>query len=298
MDEETQRILTKMQLPHVQLIQLSDFEKNDQLLINAKQNRSVIEYYFTCTPSLPLYVLAHSSDVDIITYLDADLYFFSSLEPAYQELGNGSILIIGHRFPPDLKDREIYGIYNVGMLSFRNDDNGHACLHWWRNRCLEWCYKRIENGRFADQKYLDDWPNRFTGVIVLQHKGVGLAPWNIANYSYSWKKNKLFVDGQVIVMYHFHGLKQINRWMYDSNVVENKTRLLKILKQGVYVPYLKELYQIKQNLNKFGLENSGKNLSIPKSIETPISFKMKIHEMLKIEYIQKFVNNDLIIDKH
>jgi hypothetical protein len=289
-----------MQLPQVQLISLSDFEKDDPLLLNAKQNRSLIEYYFTCTPSLPLYVVDHDPEVDIITYLDADLYFFSSIKPVYQELGNQSVLIIGHRFPQALKDLEIFGIYNVGMLSFRRDNNGLACLHWWRDRCIEWCFDRFENGRFADQKYLDDWPDRFAGVVIIQHGGVGLAPWNLANYVYSEKNNEFLVDGQSIVMYHFHGVKRINRWIWDTNVIAYKTRLSKMVKQGLYIPYLKELNQVNHTLDKYDWSNVCKKQSIRGSIETHISLKKKIFNILQIglfpmRFFKKYVNNDLIL---
>jgi hypothetical protein len=290
-----------MQLPQVQLISLSDFEKNDAQLIQAKQNRSLIEYYFTCTPSLPLYVMDHDPEADVITYLDADLYFFSSLEPVYQELGTGSVLIIGHRFTPLLRDCEIFGIYNVGMLSFRRDNNGLACLHKWRDQCLEWCYDRVEKCRFADQKYLDDWPDKFAGVIVLQHKGAGLAPWNLANYVYSLKNKKLIIDGQPVIVYHFHGVKLINRWIYDTNIISYKTRLPMMVKQGLYIPYLKELNQVNYILDKYNCGNLRKKQSIRGAIETRISPKKKIYNMLQIgllplKYFLKCVNNDLILN--
>jgi hypothetical protein len=303
MDEITYKILTEMQLPQVQLIPISDFEKDDNLLLKAKQNRSLVEYYFTCTPSLPLYVMDHVPEVDIITYLDSDLYFFSSIEPVYQELGNGSVLIIGHRFPPSLKDKEIYGIFNVGLLSFRRDDNGIACLHWWRNRCLEWCYTRVENGRFADQKYLDDWPDRFSGVVILQHKGAGLAAWNIANYFYSWKNMQFIIDDQPMIVYHFHGLKRINQWIYDTNVISYKTRLPKIVKQGLYIPYLKELDHVNNKLEKYRGSNFIQDQSIRTSNKAHISMNMKIYKIFKKIwicsniYFKKFVNNDLILNK-
>jgi len=299
MDDVTYRILTDMQLPHVQLISLPDFEKDDFQLLQAKQNRSLIEYYFTCTPSLPLYVLDHVPEVDIITYLDADLYFFSSIEPVYQEFGIGSVLIIGHRFPPALKNREKYGIFNVGMLAFRRNNNGLACLHWWRDRCLEWCYDRVENGRFADQKYLDDWPDRFAGVVVLQHKGTGLAPWNLANYVYSVKNMELIIEGQPIIMFHFHGLKRINRWIVDANILRHKTKLPEILKQKVYIPYLKELNQVNQNFGTYWKGDYGKNKSIRGPIEAQISLKMKIFKIRRHFqlYFTKSVNNDLILNK-
>jgi hypothetical protein len=302
MDAVTYRILADMQLPQVELIPLSDFEKDDAQLLKAKQNRSLVEYYFTCTPSLPLYILNHVPEVDIITYLDADLYFFSSVEPVYRELGNGSVLIIGHRFPPALKKREIFGIYNVGMLSFRRDINGLACLHWWRDCCLEWCYDRVEDGRFADQKYLDDWPDRFSGVIVLQHKGVGLAPWNLANYGYSSKDTEFLIDGQPIIMFHFHGVKRINRWICDTDIISYKTRLPDIVKRGLYIPYLEKINQVDLSLDKYDWHNLCKKQSIRGSIETHLSLKRKIYNILKtgiapLNFFQKWVNNDLILNK-
>jgi len=301
MDEITYGILMEMKLPRVQLISLLDFESDDPRLLDAKQNRSLIEYYFTCTPSLPLYVMDHDPEVDIITYVDADLYFFSSIEPIFQELGNLSVLIIGHRFPPSLKYREIFGIFNVGMLSFRRDNNGLECLHWWRDRCLEWCYDRIENDRFADQKYLDDWPDRFAGVVVLEQKGAGLAPWNLANYVYSGKNTELLIDGQPIILYHFHGVKRINRWLYDTNVIEYEIRLPEIVKQRLYTPYLMELNQVNHHLEKYFGNNFWKNQSIRGPIEAHISLQKKICNMLKtwrypLKYFQKCVNNDLILN--
>ena len=64
------------------------FEDNNKSLQKVKSDRSRIEYYFTCTPSLPLYILKNYPEVDIITYLDADLFFFSNPAPIYNELGN------------------------------------------------------------------------------------------------------------------------------------------------------------------------------------------------------------------
>src|SRR5215472_3437793 len=181
-DDFTYSSLCKLNLPELRPVRLAEFEASDNALLATKATRSTVEFFFTSSPSWIRYTLDKLPSGQVMTYLDADLYFYSSPAPVFAELGNESILIIGHRFPPQLEHLQRYGNYNVGFLSFRNDANSAECLDWWRARCLEWCYDRCEDGRFADQKYLDEWPERFAQVVVAKHKGANLAPWNWAGY--------------------------------------------------------------------------------------------------------------------
>jgi len=246
MDEVTHRTLAQLNLPGVEIIAQAAFEHGDAALLTAKQNRSTVEYYFTCTPSLPLFILQQDVSIDLITYLDADLYFFADPAPLFEELGTGSIAITAHRFSPELIHLERYGRYNVGWLTFRRDSRGMECLHWWRARCIEWCYDRIEGERFADQKYLNVWPERFEGTVVLSHIGANLAPWNLANYRITHRRSGIFVNAQPLIFFHFHGFRQINRWLYDHNLDEYKMRPPRPLLQMLYVPYIRELLSLQK----------------------------------------------------
>ncbi len=248
MDGTCYASLVRLNLPNVRLLTLDNLEDSDKELLCAKQNRTRIEYYFTCTPSLPLYVLQHAPEVDLITYLDADLCFFANPAALYEEIGPASIAIIEHRFPPSLQERERYGIYNVGWLSFRRDEQALQCLHWWRERCLEWCYDRCEEGRYADQKYLDKWPGLFRGVVVLRHKGANLAPWNLGNYDLCLKDGRLQVDEQALIFYHFHGLKHLKPWLYDSGLALYGIKPSRVLLRSVYLPYLRMLLDANRDI--------------------------------------------------
>lgn len=244
MDDLCYKILEKLKLPYMSLITLPEFEKDDSELQGTKHNRTRVEYYFTCTPSLPLYVLRNFNKVDIITYLDADLLCFANPEPIYEEFAQHSIAIISHRFSRDLKQSERRGIYNVGYLSFNRDENAFECLNWWRQKCIEWCYDRVEGGRYADQKYLDNWPTRFKGVVVLQHKGVNLAPWNLDNYQISCSDKGIRVDEQPLIFFHFHGMRKISKQLYDPNLFRYKVRISKTIKNSIFVPYINALMEV------------------------------------------------------
>lgn len=205
MDDVVYELFGRMGFANVRLILRADFE--DPELLAVKPTRTVAEYCWTCTPSLPLYVLDRNPDVDLITYLDADLFFFSSPEPIFEEFGDASILIVEHHFAPRFKQYEVNGKYNVEWLTFRRDANGLAALRWWRDKCIEWCFYRLEEGRMGDQKYLDTWPTRFRGVHVLQHIGAGVAPWSFSQYRISKSKGFLTVDENPLIFYHFHGFR-------------------------------------------------------------------------------------------
>ena len=210
LDEETYAILNSLDLQSAELIQLKDLEYRDVLFYNSKQTRSLIEYYFTCTPVFILDILNQHPEISIITYLDADTYLFGSVEPAYEEMAEKSILIVEHRFPECLQRYIKFGRFNIGYLSFRNNDEGKGCLQWWRTKCIEWCYDYLDGDRFADQKYLDQWPNLFLDLKILDHKGINIAPWNVLNYCFSKDTSgQYFVDDIPILLIHFHGIKEL-----------------------------------------------------------------------------------------
>lgn len=210
LDEKTYELLNRLNEERIQAISLQKVEEYEPELLHAKENRNLVEYYFTLSPVLPLYILK-KHHVDIVTYLDADLFFYSKPDDIYRELGGNSILITPHRFPPELKENEKYGKYNIQYLSFRNDETGLKCLERWKDQCIEWCYDRLENGKFADQKYLDEWPGLYHSLVVSQNIGVGAAPWNVAHYQASIEKGNLSLNNEKVVFYHFHGFKVLGR---------------------------------------------------------------------------------------
>ena len=222
-------------------ISLAEFERGDEALAEAKRTRSTIEYDFTCTPSLPLFVLRREAAVDAITYLDADLFFFSDPLPLFEEIGSSAVALIPHRFPAANTRFERYGIFNVGWLTFRRSDAALACLTWWRERCLEWCFDREEPSRFADQKYLDDWPTRFEGVHVVRHTGANVASWNLANYALTRRDGKVFVDDEPLIFFHFHHLKRRRTWLFETDFAPHGARLNRVLKEDVFTPYCRLL---------------------------------------------------------
>lgn len=249
LDGATHDVLSSLHLPCARLIALGDLEAGDEELLGAKHNRSRVEYYFTCTPSLLLFILHNQPEVKCITYLDADLFFFADPAPIFDEVADYSVAIVAHRFPPNLRHKEKFGIYNVGWLSFRRGQQALACLRWWRDRCIEWCYDRVDNGRFADQKYLDDWPTRFREVIVLQHKGANLAPWNLVNYGVRARGNQIWVDEDPLIFFHFHGLKQVKIWLWEPSFREYNVNPPRVVRRKIYVPYIRELLHVTQELS-------------------------------------------------
>lgn len=214
MDAQTREILEQLALSHVSCLSLSEVE--DEALLAVKPGRSVAEYCWTLSPCLPWHVLQHNPDVDAVTYLDADLYFYSPLQPLFDEIGDASIVIIEHRFPPALKHLEVNGRFCVEWVGFRRDEQGLACLARWREQCIEWCFHRLEQDRMGDQKYLDQWPGKYSGLHILQHPGAGIAPWNYSQYSFGQDgQGTITVGGTPLVFYHFHQFQLLSNGSFD-----------------------------------------------------------------------------------
>jgi hypothetical protein len=103
-------------------------------------------------------------------------------------------------------------------------DTSESVRSWWARRCLEWCFARSEDGKFGDQKYLDDWPDRFPDQVhILRQENAILAPWNARRFPYS-----------KAIAWHFHGLRIRGRqiqWYGNYQVP-------RIAEKMVYEPYI------------------------------------------------------------
>jgi hypothetical protein len=156
-------------------VSLSELEAADRELAATQTERSLLEYYYTCGPAFILYTLRTHPEVERLTYIDADTCFYADPASIFAELAGSSIGVTVHRFDHSRPQ----GRFNVGWITFAQDANGRDCVSWWRERCIEWCYERFEDGKYADQKYLDEWPIRFGGVKVIENRGANVAPWNV-----------------------------------------------------------------------------------------------------------------------
>jgi len=215
LSDECYDALSSLAYPFISLIHLAELEAADPELAATRATRSLIEYYFTITPCLPWYLLT-SRSVATITYLDADMIFFDSPEPIFDDAGDASVIITPHRFPPRLGALQKWGLYNVSWLMFRNTLPGMTCLSWYRKACLEWCYDVLEETRFADQKYLDAFPVRFEGVHIMGHPGGGLAPWNVEGVTITDTRAGIFVADAPLIFYHAQGIKHLMGQFYSS----------------------------------------------------------------------------------
>jgi hypothetical protein len=202
LDDESKALLDRIDAERLVTVGIDEVERADPELARVRSARTAVEYAWTAVPAVCRFLLEREP---LLTYLDADLFVFSSPEPLFDELGGDSILLVPHRMHES--DELTQGRYNVGWLTFRRDADAVAALDWWRERCLEWCHDRVEPGRFGDQKYLDEWPRRFSGVKVCANVGAGVGPWNQTSYRLEDREDgSLELEGRPVVFFHFSGL--------------------------------------------------------------------------------------------
>jgi len=245
-DDKCLSFLQKLNLRYATIISLAEFET--EALLEVKKGRTPAEYCWTCTPSIIDYCIKRYQ-LDNCTYVDADLMFFSNPAVLIEEMGNNSVLITEHRFSEEHDHSLSNGNYCVQFVTFKNTAEAIKVLEWWRIACIEWCYNRIEDGKFGDQKYLDSWTRDFAGVHELQHLGGGVAPWNVQQYSFQKAPGNNVVGTELaskekfdLIFFHFHDFKY---FMKDTlRVTSEAYRITNDVIDLIYRPYIAALGKV------------------------------------------------------
>ncbi|MBV8168630.1 MAG: hypothetical protein JO021_17675 [Alphaproteobacteria bacterium] len=243
------RILSELAVPEFALIELDALERDHPELLGVKPDRTTIEYFFTLTPYLPAYCLERDAALSEITYLDSDLCFFADPELIFAVIGDRSIGIVPQHLSALWAGASAKcGQFNVGWITYRRTEQGMRCLTEYCRDCLDWCYERLEDDRYADQKYLDRWPTAYSEVAIVDLKGVNVALYNVDGYDVTERDGHLWCDDERLIFYHFHGVYQSPDGQYAVSFPhEHGTREGTVVRR-LYRPYIGQLVARRQAL--------------------------------------------------
>jgi hypothetical protein len=252
------RVLRDEFASDLRVIEAEDLHAADPVLRNIREHRSAWAYYMTQTPFFALFTMESDPRPEAVILIDADTWFFSDPSPMFGEIGAASVAFSSHRFHAATRHLAIYGLYNAGCIYWRSDENSRRCLADWRDDCLVWCAEQPQpDGRFLNQGYLNRWPERYTGVHVIQHPGANLAPWNVDGQVLAENGEGVTVDGQPLIFYHFSGLNRDveGRW-YSFH--PHLDRQFDLACDSIYHPYILALEAESRRLKEaYGIEGIG-----------------------------------------
>lgn len=286
-DEKCYNKLQELQLKKAVVCKLEDFETHE--LLEVKKTRTRAEYCWTCGPSVIDFFI-DKYNLNSCTYLDSDLMFIKSPQIIFDEFKSNTSVAISEHFNNDT----LAGKYCVQFMYFKNNNEGKKALKWWKEKCIEWCYSKFENGKYGDQKYLDDFPILFQNVHIIKNRGAGIAPWNMNLYKYQQKNNNLFYNKEnyECIFFHFHGIK-IERYTNTLILKAITYDIPNTVKEIFFLPYLKLISNIyfdyfNIEIQNYKIENRKKSERIYSYIKKKYRnnkiFQFLYYKILKIRY--------------
>lgn len=258
MDTISYGMMMKMKSPS--LIPISVDELITPEIAVVRDNTTHGQFCWVCQPLICEFLL-DNFDHDMVTYLEADSLFFANPEILFNELGDASVSLVPHNYSPEFDQTASSGKFCVQFNAFRRNNEARAILDYWRLSCFKYNKKNLLT--YPGQLCLDDWPERFKGVKVIQHIGAGVAPWNIQQYRFDVINSRPHVDGIPIVFFHYH---QYGRCENGSHELTHYP-LSKQVINFIYKIYINELAVAEKMV-----KSVDKTFDYRKSYKNPVAF--------------------------
>jgi hypothetical protein len=178
----------------------------------------ILELNTNVKPTFMKYLIEMYS-LDMLVYLDPDIFCYSPLTPIFDRLAAGGTAVvtphittpISDNFAPTEQDMLYNGTFNLGFIAVRNCTEGLRLLDWWEQRCLGLGFSEGRTGLFVDQKWINLAPGLFEGVAIERHAGCNMAYWNLHERTLLRASNGYTVESPVsgrvpLCFYHFSGI--------------------------------------------------------------------------------------------
>ena len=193
-----------------------------------------------------------------VLLVDADTMSVASIDAAFDALNTSSILIFPHYITPTfdfagaLRDKLLLpaGVFNTGLMAFRDDPHAHALADWWRVRTRFWNRHFVDAHEFLDQRWFDFVPSLFAGVACRGVPGLNVGHWNLFECGTSSEITMPTHLGAVPALLHFSGISlatdtPLLLWQIDATAalahwwteqaVQYRTRVL--ARRAVFPPH-------------------------------------------------------------
>ncbi|WML39503.1 putative nucleotide-diphospho-sugar transferase [Neobacillus sp. OS1-2] len=276
MDNESYNTLVNLGLEHATILPVEAV--GDNVISSINHDRSLKESCWSMKAPFIHHVLEQYKEIDHLVYCDADMYFFSNPKPIFDEWAKYSIFLSTQRSTKPVE--KIHGIYQAGLIGFKQEKNSLKILNWWREKCLEWCYDSPhDEERWGDQKYLNRIPNLFSNIKVIKHEGIDAAPWNMVmkeEQKVSLHEGSVLVNNHELVCFHFGSLLMVQKNKFDLWKLE-KLPFSKSILLNIYYPYLLTLRQLYTDLQSKGITKQTNLLTTIPSTYTPLNPIMLEH---------------------
>ena len=214
-DEKSYDILKPLENDILKVYIVDTFVSVDPLLLNLKNS----EYKYFCWSLASYFSNKLLQKLDFITYIDSDIYFHKNIDVIFKEIGSRDVGIFRHRQFP-LTTYRPEGLYNVGIVFFRNSDLGFSVSNWWVDAVLNKKYPQYAT--CGDQKYLDNFPNLCPKDSIYVDENIGHgAPWLWQLYTFiDTHKIKWENQEQDLIFTHFSQF-QFNNTSYVPSLMHH-----------------------------------------------------------------------------
>ena len=158
--------------------------------------------------------LLERQDSEYVMYLDPDVYCFQDPTMIIDLMDGASMGLTPHITAPEITARGVidteisclkHGIYNMGFIVVKNDDNGHQFANWWTDRLMDYCRDDIPAGLFTDQRWIDLTPAIFDFVKIIRDDRLNVASWNLEHRKISLRDWVPWSNERPLIFYHFSG---------------------------------------------------------------------------------------------
>jgi hypothetical protein len=108
----------------------------------------------------------------------------------------------------------------------------------------------VDQGRFADQGYLDSFPGMSERTKIIENIGANLAPWNVGNYQIEFRDQTVTIDAvHPLIFFHFQGLKKDLWYFIFSSHRFYRAPFSVDVREHIYRPYIDELLAIEKTVS-------------------------------------------------